>query len=157
MEQDGADHGADRDAKRATCGVDGHRHVLVLVVDDRVGVDGAEGVEGAGAKPREGGEEHEEREAWREADRGEEDCRPCEGEAGEAGAIAVGEPAEERLRDRRGTGIRQGNHANGLEVEVEPIGQDRIQDRQEAAVHVDGEVATGEGHERLVQEYGTGR
>src|SRR5690606_31883239 len=132
--------------------VDRHGGVPALLADDGAGGDRAERVEGAGAEPGKGGEDQEYLEARGEADRREEYRGPGEGEGGEARAVPVGEPAEEGLGHGRGTRIGEGDKADGLQVELEPVCQDRVEDREETGVHVHREVARCQSHEGAIPE-----
>ncbi|TMD10896.1 MAG: hypothetical protein E6I96_16845 [Chloroflexi bacterium] len=109
-------------------------------------------MEGARTKTRRQGQSQEKRKAAHEADHGERDRSPRQRDAGEACAETVGEQAEERLRDRRHAGVGKADQADGGEAEVELSNQQRVEDRDDADVAVDREVAEHQGQQLSVAE-----
>lgn len=132
MEAEGAEeHRADerpqRDAQGAARHIHGHGGVALPLRDHRLSAQRTERMVGARAKPRHRRQQHQERKGGREADEGEQRRRPDETRPDEARAVAIGEPAEDGLRDGGHAAIRQAHQAHRPEGEREPVDEQWVQ------------------------------
>ena len=130
-----------RDAQRAPCHVDGHGGVALRRGDHRFGAECAKWMVGTRAQPGHGRQQHQQGKGRGKADGGKHCRRPDEGQADEACAKPIGQPAEEGLGDGGHPAVGQTDQAHGAEGERESVNEERIEDGQQPDVHVEGKMA----------------
>ena len=98
-------------------------------------------MEGARAQARGAGQQQQPGEAGHEADQREAEGCPAECGARHPRSVAINEHSEEWLRDGSEAGICEAHEPDRGEAQVEATDQERVEDRQDPGIAVDGQVA----------------